>query len=127
MADTMNRFAAIPATFSTRNNLNLTTVTNPTSPSRPSSPTGKKNQIVLSSLGIPSLFMYCGMSMSSGSEDEDLPRHSPRRKEGWTGTTTTKGTSSGAWWSRWYREAGQQMRQSIQYIKHMDTRLVLHK
>ena len=32
----MNWFAAIPATFSTRNTLNLTTVINPASPSHPS-------------------------------------------------------------------------------------------
>ena len=43
ISDTMNRFAAIPATFSTRNNLNLTTVTNPASPSHPSSTTNTGN------------------------------------------------------------------------------------
>ena len=44
ISDTMNQFAAIPATFSTRNDIpSLTYVAYPASPSRPSSPTNTGN------------------------------------------------------------------------------------
>ena len=46
------------------------------------------------------------MSTSLGLGADNLPRLSPRRREGIAGTTTTKGTFSGAWWLRCCREVG---------------------
>ena len=78
IADTMNQFAAIPATFE-RNNF-LTSLSTTTKQSASSLPFSS--------------------SITGTSTKNRVPRLCPRKKEGRIGTRSTKGTSSGASWLR---------------------------